>query len=187
MKVSEAIEKRWSPRAFSKQLIARETILELLQAAATAPSCFNEQPWRYLVGFKGDETYQKIFNCMGEYNQSWTKTAPILMVGCVKKTFDLNGKQNVHARHDLGAATAYLTMKAIDQDIFVHQMAGFSTEAVKSEFELSDNFEAVTAIALGHLGDKKDLPEDLAKQESPESPRHPVSEFAFNGSWGNPV
>ena len=43
------IKERWSPRAFSQETITDEDIEALIEAARYAPSCFNEQPWRFLV------------------------------------------------------------------------------------------------------------------------------------------
>ena len=53
MNVREAIEKRWSPRAFSDEQVDRKIVKELFKLGGKAPSAFNEQPWTYLVGFKG--------------------------------------------------------------------------------------------------------------------------------------
>lgn len=187
MNVTQAIDTRWSPRAFSNEMIKVETVKELLRAASTAPSCFNEQPWRYIVGFKGDETYQRITECLVEFNQNWTKTAPVLLLGIARKEFARNGNPNPHAWHDLGAASAYLTMKAMEQEIFVHQMAGFSSEKAKESFGISAEFEVVTAIALGKIGDKKKLPADLQEQEEFKRIRNPLNEFAFTTKWKNPL
>ena len=63
------IKKRWSPRAFQSTPIQKETVQRLLEAARWAPSSFNEQPWRFMVGFKGDDTWQKIHDTMVEFNQ----------------------------------------------------------------------------------------------------------------------
>ncbi|MEQ8909859.1 MAG: nitroreductase family protein [Vicingaceae bacterium] len=183
MKVSEAIEKRWSPRAFSNQEIDRNQMKSLLEAAGTAPSCFNEQPWRYLIGFKGDDSYNKIMDCLVEFNQNWAKTAPVLMIGVVSKEFARNEKPNPHARHDLGAATAYLTIQAMEHDIFVHQMAGFSADKAKEKFNIPDSYEAVTAIALGYIGDSSQLPKDLQDQEKPSRDRKALKEISFEGDW----
>src|ERR1041384_3621268 len=48
--IDEEIKRRWSPRAFEEgRSVEHDKILTLLEAARWAPSCFNEQPWRYLV------------------------------------------------------------------------------------------------------------------------------------------
>lgn len=183
MKVQEAIEKRWSPRAFSDQMVERDLVKNLLKVGGTAPSSFNEQPWSYIVGFKGEKSYDLIFESLGEFNQSWTKTAPVLMIGVVRKAFKKNDSTNAHARHDLGQASAFMTLAAMEEGVYLHQMAGFSADKARELFDIPEGFEAVTAIAMGYPGDKTQLPEDLAKQESPESPRKELSEFVFEEKW----
>ncbi|MEZ4704146.1 MAG: nitroreductase family protein [Bdellovibrionota bacterium] len=41
---------RWSPRAFLEKELNASQIDVLMEAAQWAPSCFNEQPWHFLVG-----------------------------------------------------------------------------------------------------------------------------------------
>lgn len=48
--IADLIARRWSPRAIDRdQPVSREQLLALLEAARWAPSCFGDQPWRYLV------------------------------------------------------------------------------------------------------------------------------------------
>jgi len=47
--VDEAIESRMSIRAFTSQPVPRETIAQLLEVAARAPSGTNTQPWKVYV------------------------------------------------------------------------------------------------------------------------------------------
>jgi len=49
METLDAIKTRRSIRKFKPQLISREIILELLEAAMFAPSAGNEQPWQFMV------------------------------------------------------------------------------------------------------------------------------------------
>ena len=54
MKVSEALDSRFSCRAFKDTPVPRDTIIEILETAKRAPSGGNLQPWHvYVVG--GDE------------------------------------------------------------------------------------------------------------------------------------
>lgn len=187
MNVYEAIEKRWSPRAFSDKSLDRELVKKLLKAGGKAPSSFNEQPWYYLIGFKGDKSYDKITNTLIEFNQSWTHTAPVLLIGVVRKAFAKNSNPNGHAAHDLGQFNSYMTLAAMEEGVYLHQMGGFSKDKAKELFEIPDEFEAVTAIAMGYPGDKSQLPEELAEQESPESPRKDLSEYVFEGKWNESI
>ncbi len=56
---------RRSNRRFTADPIAEELILSLLQAATTAPSAHNRQPWRFAVVRPG-ATRQRLVEAMGE-------------------------------------------------------------------------------------------------------------------------
>ena len=49
MKVSDAIKKRFSARAFTNEVISKETLAEILESAKYAPSGVNSQPWKAYV------------------------------------------------------------------------------------------------------------------------------------------
>jgi len=100
--VNNLIMSRWSPRAFSNQLVEKKKVLSVLEAARWAPSAFNEQPWRFVIGENGDETYTKIFDSLVEWNQQWVKFVPVLILNIAKKTFTHNNTQNVTFKYDLG-------------------------------------------------------------------------------------
>ena len=72
--VHPLIANRWSPRSFVADTSIPNADLQLiLEAARLAPSAFNEQPWRYFVGKRGDETFNLILAGLGEFNQKWAK------------------------------------------------------------------------------------------------------------------
>ncbi|MBL1275410.1 MAG: nitroreductase family protein [Ectothiorhodospiraceae bacterium] len=72
--VDELIAKRWSPRAFdSTKMLEEKQVLALLEAARWAPSCFGEEPWRYVVcdRNKDEAAWEKLLGCLAEKNQLW--------------------------------------------------------------------------------------------------------------------
>ena len=82
--VHELIASRWSPYVFSSRPIASEDLRALFEAARWAPSCFNEQPWRYLVGERSNaEAFERILSCLAEGNRQWAQHAPVLALGVV--------------------------------------------------------------------------------------------------------
>jgi len=183
MNIDKYIKERWSPRAFDNKALEKETLKAIFEAAGRAASSYNEQPWRYIIGKKGSESYDKLFECMNEWNQSWAKTAPVLALGVVKNTFSNNGKPNNHAAHDLGAASAHLTMKAFVENVYVHQMAGIFPDKAKEIFNIPDGYEVITMLAIGYEGDKNQLPKDIAKQENGPSSRKNLNEIIFHNKW----
>ncbi|MCK4297935.1 MAG: nitroreductase family protein, partial [Planctomycetes bacterium] len=48
MEVREAIERRRAYRSLDPAPISDELIRDLAESASLAPSCFNNQPWRFV-------------------------------------------------------------------------------------------------------------------------------------------
>ena len=109
--VHELIRKRWSPRAFSSTSVGDAELRSLLEAGRWAASCFNEQPWRFLVARReNQEEFDRLLSCLSENNQHWAKGASVLMLSVASQAFAKNGKPNRHALHDVGLAAAQLTL-----------------------------------------------------------------------------
>lgn len=177
------LKQRYSPRVFDEEPISKKDMNQLFEAARWSASCNNWQPWRFVYGFKGEEGYNKIYDCLDEFNQSWADNAPVLMLTAYKeKTPD--GKDNFHALHDLGLAMGSMTMQAQYKSIAVHHMAGFDWEKAKEVFTVPQGYHFATAVAIGRFGgDLEKLPEDLQRQEKSERERMPQEDFAFENHW----
>ena len=49
-KIDDLLAKRWSGRAYDAiKPVSQEHIISLLEAARWAPSCYGDEPWRYIV------------------------------------------------------------------------------------------------------------------------------------------
>lgn len=182
--VHEILKSRWSPRAFDGKPIETEKLQRIFEAARWAPSASNEQPWYFIVGSQGDETYQKIFETLVEFNQLWAKTAPVLLLAIGKKTSNKTGNNNDWFKYDVGQAVSYLTFQASFENLFVHQMGGFDTKKATELFIIPDDYEALTAIAIGNLGDYRLLHPNLQKLELAERVRKNTGEFVFSNKFG---
>lgn len=181
------LKNRWSPRAFSDIAVENSKIVRMFEAAQWSPSASNEQPWRFIIGLKGDETYNKIYDTLVEFNQLWAITAPILILNC-GRTMSLKnaGKPNTHYLYDAGQAAAHLTFQASSDGLFVHQMAGFDAEKAAEAFMLPTDFVAVTVIAVGYIGDPEVLHPNLKKMEYTKRERRDLSQTVFSGNFGEP-
>jgi nitroreductase len=184
--VEELILRRWSPRAFAEKAVSSGDLKKIFTAAAWAASSYNEQPWRFLVGKKGDETYDKIFNSLMEMNQVWAASAPVLIASFAKKTFSHNGSPNGVAPHDVGAASAYFTLQATALGLHTHGMAGYNKETLKAFFAVPSDFEPAAVWALGYLGDAETLPEGYREAEVAPRTRKGLDEFVFS-EWDKPA
>lgn len=183
--VLESIKNRWSPRAFAKTPITEEKVKILLEAGRWAPSASNIQPWRVIWGSKGTKMYDRIFDCLDDFNQSWAANAELLWINAFKKTMEKNDKENFHALHDLGLFMGNVIQQANSMGIATHQMAGVQFKKAQEEFKFSEDYHVTTAVAFGYYGgDPHDLPEDLKKQELKKMrERKEQDQFAFNGNF----
>ena len=165
LSVEELLLQRWSPRAFSEQPVSDADLQTIFTAASWAASSYNEQPWRFLLGRKGDETYKKIFGALAQPNQQWAGSAPVLFASFGKKTFTKNGQPNSYALHDSGAATQNLALQATAMGMHLHGMGGFDKDLLRAYFGVPTDYEAGACWALGYLGDPDNLPDNYRTQE----------------------
>ncbi len=177
--ISENILKRWSPRAFDSRPLEEEKLLNVLEAGRWAASAYNEQPWRFVVGKKGEAKYEKIANSLIEWNRQWAGKAPVLILNLAKKTFRHNGKPNATALYDLGQAVAAMALEAVHQGLVSHQMSGFDAEKATKALGISSDFQAVSVMALGYAGNMENLPDDLRQTEMSARERKPLEDLLF--------
>lgn len=183
--IHELIRRRWSPRAFSAQMVEPEKMRSLLEAARWAASCFNEQPWSFIVATKEkSDAFERLLGCLVKANVLWAQHAPVLMLSVARLNFERNGKPNRHAFHDVGLALGNLTVQATALGLSLHQMAGFDVAKAREQFNIPEGHEAVAAIALGYPGDEESLPDDLRERELGPRSRRTLESFVFSSEWG---
>lgn len=188
--ILDTLKHRWSPRAYDRSRTVSDADLHLiLEAARWSASSFNEQPWRYLIGNRATDPdgHAQILATLGEFNQVWAEAAPVLMVSVVKRTFSHNDAPNLSALHDVGAASASLSLQATELGLVVHQMAGFDRDAARARLHIPDGFDPVAVLAVGYPGDPNDLPEKLREREMAPRVRKPLTEIAFTAEFGEPL
>jgi nitroreductase len=177
---------RWSPRALDPAGAVTDAQLRaVLEAARWAPSNGNTQPARFLIGRRGDETYERLFALLSSRNQGWAHAAPVLILVCAAT---VNAKGAVPMpEYGVGLAAENLVVQAVAEGLVAHQMGGFNREGAKLVFSLPDDIEPQTVIALGMLGDPDLLDEDRRAKETAPRRRLPLAEIAFTGEWGTPA
>jgi nitroreductase len=182
--ISDIIAARWSPRAFLDKPVEKEKLLHVLEAARWAASSSGLQPWSFIIATNdqpGD--YAKILSVLVPFNQTWAANAPVLLLS-VANTLRPDGQPNKHAFHDVGAASALLSLEATALGLQAHQMGGVEYEKAKEVFEVPDGYEVVAAIALGYPGDPETLAEPLKSRETAARTRKSLSEIIFGGKFG---
>lgn len=186
--INTLIRTRWSPRAFQAEAPPFDNLVTMLEAARWAPSCFNEQPWRFILGIKDrGDSYRKILDSLIGFNQEWARHAPILLLAVAKARFSANDKPNDHHAYDTGAAMGFLSLQAAEFDIHVHQMAGFDSDRARENFAIPDGFQPLAAAAVGYRGEPQMLNEKQQRAEVEKRERRDWKETCFEDTWGKPL
>ena len=177
---------RWSPRAFADRDVAATDLRTIFEAGRWAPSSYNEQPWRFFVGHRGSETYNKILDSLVPSNQDWAKSAPVLVLGVAKTRFSHNDTPNNYATHDLGAAMVLMAVEATALGLAAHQMAGFDWVKAREAFGIPETYAMGSVMAVGYQGELTDLPEKFQAQEQSPRSRKALSEIVLS-DWDQPA
>jgi nitroreductase len=178
--VLPVIHERWSARSFSEREVSPEALRKVFEAARWAASSGNGQPWRFVVGLKGSQTYEKIAGTLAGFNKVWAPKAPVLILGTALAV-NAKGAANPYALYDLGAASALLTLQAAEMGMTTHQMAGYDHEAARQALGIPEEHALGTVIALGYQGEPAALGDStLIEREITARTRKPLDEIVFS-------
>lgn len=180
--VTEIIQNRWSPVIFDPAPLTDAEVGSLFEAARWAPSCYNDQPWRFIYARKGDKGREEIEGLLAEGN-SWARNAGMLIVSFGKKTFAHNGKPNHYGLFDTGAANMAITLQAESMGLVTHQMAGFAADKANALLGVPEDFAVGSMMAVGRAGSLEGAPEALVTRQKSPRTRSPQSAFVFKGHY----
>jgi nitroreductase len=184
--IDELLAKRWSLRAFDiNKPVSRQQIISICEAGRWAPSCFGDEPWRFMVwDINHDkEAYRRAFSCIGKWNQKWVRTAPVIMASLADNIFRKNGEPNRWGQHDTGLATENILLQAFSLGLAAHPMGGFDGDKLKTEFNIPDRFTPMAFIAIGYQDDVNVLGPEHAAEEIKPRVRLPLGDTFFDSSW----
>lgn len=188
--IDSTLANRWSGRAYdASKSISHEQVIALLEAARWAPSCFGDQPWRFVVLNKNTDvaTWQQAFDCLVPGNQAWVKDAPLLLLVCADTLFTHNQKPNRFAEYDTGAATENLCLQASSMGLMAHQMGGYDSDKARATFGIPEQYTLMAMVSVGYPADIATLEGEALARETAERVRKPLSELFFANTWGKPV
>lgn len=188
--IDPILANRWSGRAYdASKSVSKEQIIALLEAARWAPSCFGDQPWRFVVWDKqtDNKSWQKAFDCLAPANQAWVKDTSVLMLVCADTLFNHNQKPNRWGQYDTGAAAENICLQASSMGLMAHQMGGFDSDKAREAFAIPEQYIPMAMLCVGYAADINAVTGDALDRETAARSRRPLSELFFDGSWGNPI
>ena len=165
-------------------VIQDHQLIALLEAARWAATWGNRQPVRFVVGVRGDATFDGLAALLKRGN-AYAKASSALVLVCTDE-----GEDERTARYacvDAGAAIAQLTIEAVSREMVAHPMAGFDVEGARGAFGIPGQVRPLAIVAVGVLGDYEQAPPEIVERDSIPRARLPLVETVFTGRWATPL
>lgn len=174
--ILKPIEARRARRALSDEPIDRAIVEEILRAAHLAPSCANNQPWRF-VAIDDPRVLDLLKDHLSGGNY-WAKPSPLIVAVASRPDLDcqIPDRREYYA-FGCGMAAMNLMLQATELGLIAHPIAGFKQAPIKGVLEIPDSYQLITLIVLGHPNeDHSGLSDKHRTEETSERIRRPLDE-----------
>jgi nitroreductase len=181
--IEKVIQSRRALRAISPVNISEEEIKKIAELTSLAPSCFNNQPWRYV--FVQDPVILQNLSTSLTKGNAWAKRSSLIIGVFSSPEFDCQIKERKFYFFDTGMATAFLILLLTSKGFVAHPIAGFDPILAKKVMNIPENMELLTLVIVGkHDPNKVGLLSEkqrLGEENRPK--RKPVENFVFFNSY----
>jgi len=178
--VLPAIEKRRAYRALDTRPIEPEVLLGLIEAATTAPSAMNNQPWRFITVTES-ERLKALKETLSRGNY-WAKRAPAIIAVVTNNRWSMQLGERSYAPFEVGMATMALQIQAVSEGLSIHPIAGFNADEAKAVLKIEEDDSLLVLLVLGYPGSEEGLSDAHRESEHSERTRLPLDRIhAFDG------
>jgi nitroreductase len=184
MDIRQAIRERRAYRSLEPVEITDELVQDLALCLRLAPSCFNNQPWRF-VFVRSSGMLDKMHGALSSGN-AWARAASLIIAVFSKPEDDCVIRDREYHQFDCGMAVGFLLLKATELGLVAHPIAGYSPKKAREILGIPEEYKVITLVIVGKHSDKINpvLSEDqkIAEKKRPE--RKKISEFVFIDRFG---
>ncbi|MEM4258581.1 MAG: nitroreductase family protein [Candidatus Thermoplasmatota archaeon] len=183
MNVTTAIEQRRAYRSLEQVNVTKELVEDLAHHAQLAPSCFNNQPWRFIFVYD-KEKLQNMREVLSKGNE-WAYDASMIVVVLSKKEYDCIIRERVYHQFDTGLATAFLMLRATELGLVAHPIAGYSPKKTREILGIPEDVEVITLVIIGKHSTviRPILSEHQIANEKARPERFPLSRFVAENRY----
>lgn len=176
------LEARRARRGLAPDDLPPEQVERLIAAATLAPSCFNNQPWRFVL-LRG-QSLEGLRALLPEGNR-WATRAPLVVVLATKPSLDCRlDEGRDYAWFDAGQAALALQLQATREGLIAHPIAGYPAAKVRKLLALPEDYVPLVLIVVGKPGEADLLAPWQLEREAGGRERKPLAEIACEGRWG---
>ncbi|MEO9329601.1 nitroreductase family protein [Gordonia aurantiaca] len=183
----ELMEARWSARGYDPAAtISVDDLETIVDAGRWAPTWGRMQPVRFIVGRRGDDTFEALTGVLTRGNAGWAPRSAALVLVCTTDRPD-DPKEHTYAAVDVGLAVSQMILQSVALGLNAHPMAGFDADAAVEAFGIPSDKRPLVLLAIGALADPDSLPNEIRERDQRPRTRLPLSEVAFARRWGTPA
>ena len=177
MDVRQAIDERRAYRALDPVEITDELVHDLATAAQLAPSCFNNQPARF-VFVRDPEALTRVHEALSEKN-AWATAGSMIVAVASRLDLDCAIAKREYFLFDTGLAAAFLILRATELGLVAHPIAGYKEGKAKAALGIPDDMRLITLVIVGKHSDAIGplLTEQQAEIEKARPERRPLAEI----------
>jgi nitroreductase len=177
MDVKRAIEERRAYRSLDPVEITDDLVNDLAESARLAPSCFNNQPWRFV--FVYDSAKLEEMRSVFSKGNEWCYDASMIIAVLGREEDDCVIRDRIYYRFDVGMATAFMILRATELGLVAHPIAGYSPSKTKEVLGIPEDVDVITLVLVGKHADdiKPSLSAEQAAVEAERPERKPLEEF----------
>jgi len=151
MEFSEVVARRRSVRRFNTKLAVSDAdVTALLEAAVTAPSAGNIQPWRFFV-LRSAEARERLAKAL---SQRWAAAAPLVIVVAVdpRPSAARYGDRGeyLYCLQDTAAAVEMILLTAVDRGLASCWIGAFDDRAVAEAIGATHPVTPIAVLPIGH-------------------------------------
>lgn len=179
MDVTTAIASRRAFRSLDPVEITDGLIKDLARHAQLAPSCNNNQPWRFVFVYD-PARLKELHAALGPGND-WARAASMIIVVFSKKEDDCVIKDREYHLFGDGLAAGFLILRATELGLVAHPIAGFSPKKTREILGIPEEYQVVTFINVGrHSAEISPvLSPNQAADERTRPERRALDDFVF--------
>ncbi|MBM3296282.1 MAG: nitroreductase [Candidatus Aminicenantes bacterium] len=179
MDVTKAVHERRAFRSLLPADITGDLVRDLARHAQLAPSCFNNQPVRFV--FVGDPAALEALRPALSEGNRWAHDASLVVAVFSRKEDGCVIRDREYHQFDCGLAAAFLILRATELGLVAHPIAGFSPKKVREALGIPDEYQVITLIVCGRRNPEPNpvLSEKQKSWELERPERLPLERIAF--------
>ena len=191
MELKDAIAARRAYRSLEAVEIGEAAVRSLIEEVRLAPSCNNNQPWRFIFAYSPAalEALKKALN----KGNSWAQAASMIVAVASRKDLDCDIHEKDYQEReyylfDTGMAAAYLILRITERGLVAHPIAGFNEKMAKEAIGMGDDMKLITLVIVGARSGTVSpvLSDGQKKSEASRPARKGFEEIAFLNGFAPP-